>query len=188
MGKVKFGLSNVHYAIVTETTDASTGEVTSTYGTVKAWPGAVSINMDPQGDNTPFHADNGVYYTTDTNNGYAGDFESAEVPEDVETGVYGQTKDATSGMVVEKADDVKKYIALLFEFDGDPSKRRFCFYRCRLQRHSIASQTTSDTTTVGTDTVNIAATPRPDDKVVKSFADESAAAYANWYNAVPAVA
>lgn len=187
MGKVKFGLSNVHYAVVTETTNASTGEVTSTYGTVKPWKGSVSINLDPQGDNTPFHADNGVYYTTDTNNGYAGDYESAEVPEDVEISVYGQAKDATSGVVVEKSDDTKKYIALLFEFDGDPSKRRYCFYRCRLQRHSIASQTTTDTTTVGTDTVSITVTPRPDDNVVKGYVDQGAAAYDDWYDEVPEV-
>ena len=61
MPKVKYGLKNVHYAIVTETTD-STGAVTSSYGTVKAWPGAVNISLDAQGDDTPFYADDGTYY------------------------------------------------------------------------------------------------------------------------------
>ena len=44
--KVKFGLKNVHYALVTETvaTDGS-GAITSTYGSLKALAGAVSLSM-----------------------------------------------------------------------------------------------------------------------------------------------
>lgn len=45
--KVMYGLSNVHYALLTETTDPETGAVVSTYGEVKAWPGAVDLTLDP---------------------------------------------------------------------------------------------------------------------------------------------
>ena len=46
--KVKYGLKNVHYALVTEsvvTTGADAGKTVSTYGAVKALAGAVSLSM-----------------------------------------------------------------------------------------------------------------------------------------------
>lgn len=185
--KVKFGLKNVHYAVVTETTDSTTGEITSSYGTEKAWPGAVSLTLDPSGDDTPFYADDGVYYMTSSNNGYTGSLETALIPEDVEIAVFGQTKNETSGVVIETSNDVKKYVALLFEFAGDTSKTRYCFFRCSLQRPSVASSTKAETAEPITSTVNITATPRPDDDVVKAYADENSTAYAGWYTAVPTV-
>lgn len=59
--KVMYGLSNVHYALLTETTDPETGAIVSTYGDVKAWPGAVNITLDPQGNPVTFSADNTAY-------------------------------------------------------------------------------------------------------------------------------
>ena len=50
--KVKFGLSNVHIAKITEEDGAIT------YGTPFAMPGAVSLSADPEGETTPFYADN----------------------------------------------------------------------------------------------------------------------------------
>ena len=59
--KIRYGLKNVHYAKLTETVDASTGEVSYSYGTVKAWPGAVSMNLEPQGEVSNEYADDGVW-------------------------------------------------------------------------------------------------------------------------------
>lgn len=183
MAKIKYGLKNVHYAIVTETTNQTTGTVTSSYGTVKAWPGAVNLSFDAQGDNNPFYADDGTYFMLDNNSGYSGTFESALIPEDVYTSVMGQTKDV-NGVISEKTTDVKKYIALMFEFTMDASGRRFLFYRCSLGRPSVASSTKGDSIEVSTDTVNITCTPRPDDQKVKDFVDKGSAAYNGWYSAV----
>lgn len=186
--KVKYGIKNVHYAVVTETTDAQTGAITSTYTTPKAWKGAVSITLDPSGESSPFYADDSVFYDVPVNNGYTGTLEIADVPEDVETDVFGYTKDATSGIVVEKSTSTRKYIALLFELQGDEENRRLCFYRCAIQRPSVASSTTTETVEVGTDSLAITVSPRPDDNVIKARAYESDAAYANWYTAVPTAA
>lgn len=183
MPKIKYGLKNVHYSIVTEITDASTGAVTSYYGTVKPWPGAVSIGLDPQGEDTPFYADDGVYEMLTSNNGYQGDFESALIPEDVTISAYGQAKDA-NGVVTETSHDVKKYIALMFEFQLDKSGRRHLFYRCSLTRASVASSTKGETVEPQTDTVTLTATPRPDDDKVKSYVDKGATAYNSWYSSV----
>ena len=184
MGKVKFGLKNVHYAVVTETADNSTGEITSSYGTVKEWPGAVSISLDPAGDDVTFYADDGVYYTAGVNNGYTGTFESAMIPEDVYTAVFGDTKD-TNDVIVESNNSTRHYIALMFEFKEDNSGRRNVYYRCSLSRPTVASSTTGDTVDVQTDTVNLTVTPRPDDGKVKAFVEKSEdTTYTNWYQSV----
>ena len=49
MGKVKFGLSNVHIAKLNRGED---GEIT--YGTPFKVPGAVNLSLDAEGDNEPF--------------------------------------------------------------------------------------------------------------------------------------
>ena len=68
--KVKFGLSNVHIAKITE------ADGVITYGTPFAMPGAISLTADPAGDTTPFYADNIKYYIATSNQGYEGDFAS----------------------------------------------------------------------------------------------------------------
>ena len=91
--KIKYGLSNVYYAVAT---DDGTG--TLTYGTPVPIKGAVNLTMDPQGDTTPFYADNIIYYTSTANNGYAGTLELALVPESFRTDVLGETAD-TNGVM-----------------------------------------------------------------------------------------
>ena len=66
MGKVKFGISNVYYSVITETNNGIT------YATPVRLPGAVSFSADPEGESTPFYADNIVYYQSVSNQGYSG--------------------------------------------------------------------------------------------------------------------
>ena len=111
--KVRFGLKNVHYAVLTETVDPQTGETTNSYGTVMAWPGAVSMNLEPQGEINNEYADDGVYYTLASNSGYQGDFEYETMPEDFRENVLGETKD-NKGVFVEESGKATVYFALLF--------------------------------------------------------------------------
>lgn len=67
--KVKFGLSSVHYAAITETDDKIT------YTTPLPIPGGVNLTLAPQGDTTPFYADDSEYFTSIANNGYDGTLE-----------------------------------------------------------------------------------------------------------------
>ena len=91
--KVFYGLSNVHYAFLTETVDQDTGAITSSYGSPKAWPGAVNITLDPSGNPVIFSADNTAYYTIANNQGYEGDFECAMIPDDIRIDTLGNKKD-----------------------------------------------------------------------------------------------
>lgn len=187
--KVKFGLKNVFVSKVTETVDPITGATTSTYGTPKAWTGAVNLTLDANGsDDSNFDADDGVYYVIQgSNNGYTGSYESALVPEFVMTDLLGYTTDG-DGVLVESKDDQRSYFAMTFEVDGDVEKRRYVFYRCLLGRLSTnASTKTSDGgNTPQTDTVNITITPRPDDGLVKcrTGSTTSSATYNAWNSSI----
>lgn len=183
--KVQFGLKNVHYAVVTETPDQSTGAITSTYGTVKAWPGAVSINLSADSEQNIFYADDKAYYTTNGALVYSGELETAMIPEDVETSVLGHTKDS-KGMIYEKDTDVTKYIALLFEFNGDQGATKHALYRVMLGRPSTEGETSEDSVTVKTQTLSFTASARPDDGLAKSKMgpDGDSTEYEAWYTTV----
>lgn len=183
--KIQFGLKNVHYAVVTETPDSQTGEITTTYGTVKAWPGAVNLTMEPNSEQNIFYADDRAYYTTNGALNYSGEIESAMIPEDVEVNVLGRTKDA-NGMVYESDADVTKYIALLFEFNGDQGATRHVLYRVMLGRPSTEGSTSEDSVEVKTQTVSFTASTRPDDGIgkAKMGPDGDSTVYNNWYESV----
>lgn len=178
--KVLYGLKNVHYALYTE----ATGD----YGTVKAWPGAVSISLSAEGESNTFYADDMPYFVTVSNAGYSGDFESAKIPADFRTAIMGETKDTTTGIIIEDAAEAPKPFALMFEFEGDETAARYCLYNCKITRPNIESSTTEEGTEVQTVTATITAIPQPDTGYVKAFCeDSSASAYDDWYTTVPEI-
>lgn len=178
--KVLYGLKNVHYALYTE----STGD----YGAVKAWPGAVSISLSAEGESNTFYADDMPYFVTVSNAGYSGDFESAKIPADFRTAIMGETKDTTTGIIIEDAAEAPKPFALMFEFEGDETAARYCLYNCKITRPNIESSTTEEGTEVQTVTATITAIPQPDTGYVKAFCeDSSASAYDDWYTTVPEI-
>src|SRR5690554_529623 len=120
--KVKYGLENVHYAVVTE----SPGGVVS-YGTPKHIPGAVNLTLSAAGESVQFHADNIVYYEENTNNGYEGSLEMALIPDEFRGDVLGDEIDA-NGALIENVNAKPKKFALMFEFDGDSNKVRHVLY------------------------------------------------------------
>ncbi len=176
--KVKFGLSNLHYAVGTTAADGS-----MTYATPVRIPGAVNMTMDPQGDTTPFYADDIVYFTSTANNGYQGTLEVALLPDDFKKDVLGEEESA-DGVFIEKAGVTAKEIALLFEFNGDVNAIRHAFFRVACGRPSVTGSTKQANIEPQTETLNITAMPRINDHVVKARCPHGSTAYANWYNAV----
>ena len=159
--KVKFGLSNVHIAKITETD----GEIT--YGTPFAMPGARSLTADPEGETTPFYADNIKYYIATSNQGYTGDLEIAMLVKEFFTQILGQEED-TNGALFESADDVTARFALMGEIDGDVKKRRFVYFDCTATRPSAEMNTVEESKEPQTDTVSITMSPRSTDKAIKA--------------------
>lgn len=185
--KVKYNLKNVHAARLTEA--VTDGVTTYTYVAPQAIPGAVSISLDAEGDNSPFYADGIVYFRSVTNNGYSGDLEMALIPEWFRTDILKETLDS-NGVLVEKSDitEAEKF-ALLFEFDGDVNAIRHVLYNCSVSRPSIESETNEDTIKPGTEKLSLTADPRSDGLVKARTGDTTTtAAYASWYQAVYAPA
>lgn len=177
--KVRYGLENVHYAVVTENEDGSLA-----FGTPQPWKGAVSLTLEPQGDPIEFWADNEVYYEKSTNNGYTGTLETAKVPDDFRKEVLGEEE--VDGVLYEKSDAETKKFALLFQFEGDIKATRHVLYYCTASRPSIGSSTQTNSTDVQTSSFSFTSRPRPDNKYVraKATSEASEAVYDSWFDSV----
>lgn len=150
--KIKYGLKNVYYAVATIAADGS-----ATYETPVALPGAVSISLEPQGDTTPFYADNVEYWTGISNTGYEGDLEVARLTDAFKTDILGYITGG-NGLVAEDANANPVHFALLFQFEGDVKATRHVMYNCTASRASAAGNTKSETIEPQTETVTITAT------------------------------
>lgn len=167
MGKVKFGLSNAHYAIKTTAEDG-----TISYSTPKPLPGSVSLNLDPQGELKPFYADNIVYYSSSTNGGYSGDFVIADITKDFQKDILGYIED-DNGAMIEDSNAVIKEFALMYEIKTDIKPRKAVLYNCKVTRPSSEAQTEEESVTPITDKLTLTATAREDNKFVKAILEES---------------
>lgn len=180
--KVRFGIKSAYYALLQEAQDG-----TISYGTPVAFPGSVSLTMDPQGgDPEPFYADDIVYYQAPGNNGgYSGDYEVARVIDSFRKDVLGELEDA-NGMLVESADVMPKAFALMVQFSGDKHNTRHVFYNCTASRANAGSSTIEEQATPQTESVTITSIPAKfgDHHIVKAKATPDNATYANFFTAV----
>lgn len=182
--KIKYGLSNCYYAVATIAADG-----TATYQTPVSIPGAVNLSLDAQGENSPFYADNIVYWVSATNQGYQGDLELALIPEGFKKSILGYIEDG-KGVLIENADAEAVHFALLFQFEGDQRATRHVLYNCTVTRPTQAGATKTDTTEPQTETLTITATTVKNStfnhNVVKaeSAADTDSTTYNGWFSAV----
>lgn len=192
--KVKYGLKNVHYALITETvvtTGADAGKTVTSYGTVKAIAGAVNLSLNANADKSVFRADNEDYFVSYGQGGYEGDLEIARINEDFMKDVLNYRED-NDKILVEDSDAFKtvNYFALTFEFDGDQRETKHCLYKCSASRPNLASQTTGEGGTIDpqTETLSLTAVPRADeDKYIHLQTQESTttAVIEAWYTSIP---
>jgi len=175
--KIKFGLKNVHYAVVTETDGAIT------YDTPKRIPGAVNLTLDAAGESVQFYADDSVYFEEHTNDGYTGSLEMALIPDEFRVDVLGDELDA-NGALIENKDAKAKHFALMFEFDGDAKKMRHVLYYVLASRPSISGSTKTNTKEPQTETMNITARPAPDTGDVKAKVPQDSDAYDTFFESV----
>lgn len=184
MNKIKFGLKNVYYALATIAADG-----TATYETPVAFPGAVSISLEPQGDNTPFYADNIVYWVGAGNSGYEGDLEIARVIDSFKKDVLGYVDDA-KGVLVEDLNANAVHFALMFQFEGDEKATRHVFYNCTATRPSAAGSTKEDSVEPETESITVTATSIYNSSLEKDIvkaetnAETDSATYEGWNTAV----
>lgn len=176
--KVKFGVSNVHYAMM-ETMDPPV------YGVPVAIPGAVNLSLQANGGSNPFYADNMQYFVTVTNNGYSVDLEAALFPKRFMEDVFGNKESTVDKVVTENAKIQPKPFALLFQEEGDQTGTKFVLYNCTATRPSRTLATTTDTTTPQTQTSTISASPLTDGRTMSYTTENTPAEVtAGWYEKV----
>ncbi len=150
--KVRFGLKNVHYAVLTE-------GATNAWATPVAVPGAVTLDLEGEVASEPFYADNVTYFQTFTNNGYTGTLEMAKISEAMLADIWGIEADA-NGVIREQTGVQPKPFALLFEIDGDADQELNVLYRCIPSgKPTAGSQTTEDTASPVTQSFEFSALP-----------------------------
>jgi phi13 family phage major tail protein len=136
MGKVRYGIENVYYALI-----KSTGE----FDTPKPLKGAVSLTLDAEGDSNKFYADDTAYAVFETNAGYTGTLTIASLEDDARADLLKEVKDANGG-VYEQSDAKPAAFALLYKIKGNVCDQNFAFYNSTLTRPSLNANTTSDST------------------------------------------
>ena len=182
--KIKYGLKNVYYAKATIASDN-----TATFATPVAIPGAVNLTLDPQGDRSPFYADNIEYYVSVANNGYEGDLEMALVPESFEKDILGMVED-NKDVLLEDANAEPAHFALLFQFEGDQRAKKHVIYNCTATRQSIEGETKGENINPKTETLSLRAAPihvsaiNKDIVKAKTTDTTDSTTYSGWNSAV----
>lgn len=178
--KVVFGLTNVHYAKITEVNGVIT------YGAPKRLPGGVELGLEPRGDMIEFYADNMVFYAASNNQGYDGTLSIANITEDFATEILGEVKDETDGVITEIASAKGSPFALLFEFDGDVKATRHVLYNCSASRPTVSGSTKTNSAEPQPNELTFIAGPRATDEYVKTKTGAATPAdvYNAWYGAV----
>lgn len=175
--KIKYGLKNVHYSVLTEVNGAVG------YGTPKFVPGSVNLVLNAVGDAVTFYADDIAYFEEDTNNGYDGNLEMALIPNSFRVDVLGDEIDI-NGALIENANAKPKKIALMYEFTGDINKIRHVNYNVKVSRPSVEGSTKTNTKEPKTESMAIAARPAIDTNDVKGKVEQDIAAYDTFFSAV----
>lgn len=184
MAKIKYGISNVYYAIATIADNHS-----ATYGTPKAFPGAVSISLSANGEQTPFYADNITYWISNGNNGYEGDLEMAMVTDDFKKDVLNMITDSKD-VLVEDMNAETVHFALLFQFENDVKATKHVLYNCTATRPEISGETKGENIEPATETVTIKATSIYNTSLNKEIvkaeanAESNSTTYNGWTTAV----
>lgn len=156
--KVRFGLTNVYYAILTESENAA-----PSYGTPKRLLGAVSLDLSQEGTTNAFYADNIEFFRTEANNGYTGSLELARVSDDALKDIWGFGYDSTNKLIYETSLKDPKPFALLFQVEGDANEDLYVLYKVYASRPNIGSTTINENgKEPQTQTVDISALPLPD--------------------------
>ncbi|MBF4500235.1 phage tail protein [Savagea sp. SN6] len=175
--KVRYGLTNVHVAVIEDVKDDK-----EVYGEFQRVRGAVNLSLDPQGDQTPFYADNMAYHVFTSNAGYEGSIELAELPEFFLEEILGEKK--VNGVLVEDINAKGKSFALAFEFDGDKKATRHVLYNCTASRPTISGQTNAESIEAQTSELTFTAAPSAKGVVRAKTASETAdEVYNTWFTA-----
>ena len=173
--KVRFGLKNFHYAVRNGNTP----------GTPVHVPGSVSLDLQPQGEQSKFCAEDIAYYVTQSNQGYSGDLVIAYVPDAMRQAVWGEVLQETDKVLYELASAEPAVVDIGFQIEGDQQERLTWVYGCTISRPALGSNTIGETKEVQPQTLTITSSPLANG-LVKSVTtkDTTAAVRSAWFESV----
>lgn len=171
--KVQFGLSNIKLFPITKDELDET-----TYSAKIDLPGAVTLSLDSEESEGKFYADNMLYFSTFKSSGYSGTLEIAKIPINILEEIFGQSKDSTSGALVEKSTDKVKQFGLAFQIEGDESPTVYQLMKVSCGKPSVKSNTITDSAEPVTAELKISAAPRVSDQAIKAIFEKDTTGYA----------
>lgn len=151
--KVTFGLTNVHYALATQTEDGSW-----TFGVPKRLEGAQEISTEVIGSSAQVYADDKVIKTLVSNSGSNVTLKFTEIDEAFKKDIFGFLED-TNGNLIEIVNAETKTFALGYEIQGDLKARRIWYFLCTASPSGDSSKTKSDSIEANPIELNITARP-----------------------------
>ena len=141
--KVRFGISNVKYALETE----------NGFGAWKPLAGAVSVSFEPQGSQSIFYADNMGYYVQNPAAQDQISIELADLTDEAKKDLLGYVQDETSGLLYEPVNATRKAFAMGYQVEGDGTTLRGVRYGGTLSRPSESHSTTNESSDPNTQTI-----------------------------------
>ena len=181
---VTFGLTNVHYAKATQSTDGSWS-----FATPARLKGAQEFTSDIIGGSTPVYADDQVVATLNQNAGRTISLKVTALPDEIKTDILGYKK-LENGNLVEIANAPVVTFALGIQFSGDVKARRVWYFLCTVT--PVSDGTKSKTESVEANATTLTITVRPieanDDNLVNQItASKGDANYDTFFATVPAI-
>lgn len=176
--KVRFGLSNLHYAVISKVSEAGV----PTYGAWKALPLAVSLTTDLQSQKAVQYADDVAIYTTASTTSISITLEVSRLSDEFKKEVLGWFEGSDGGLI--QPPELFPRESLGVEFKGDAKKCRHIFFMCSVEDHDDGGgSTNTDNVSFTNETLTLTALPISigDDYVVKEKIDADATGYASCF-------
>ena len=125
MGKVQFGISQLHVGTYTDNNG------TVTLGTPYHQKGAVSFSPEVNENNNDFYADNIVYWSGYSGGRIEGDLECAQFDDEFKTQFLGYRALTSGGLAMVKNPE-KPSVYIAFQVETDDTPIRVILYNCTL--------------------------------------------------------
>lgn len=177
--KVEFGMSNVRFA----TYEVKDGAVV--IGTPLHVPGAVSITLDAETEESKFFADDVVYYSDFTDNGESGELTMALFPDEFKL-AYLPYVTLDDGGIAKLKGESSKPVCLVFEGKGDKEKRRHVLYNIALGAITREHKTVEEGKEVEVETIPVTLNGDNATGIVKVSYSEGDTGYADLFTTIPA--
>lgn len=126
------GIKKLVYTIMTD-------EIFETYGAIKEAPPLINIKVAPKSDTAKLYANNEVVEVATTLGDIALDFETQDMPLEVQADFFGHVLDPLTGVMVYNANDKAPYMAIGYERTKANGKSR-CVWLMKAKFEEISEE------------------------------------------------